>query len=84
MSKAIVCIAESQEQAKAILNELMSAGFSRNDISVIDVSDLVPDKMVKTGKVRGQRPGATAGTRPTRASQKIFVPAENGKDRLSK
>jgi hypothetical protein len=74
MSKAVVCIAESQAQAKAILNELMSAGFSRNDISVIDVSDLVPDKMVKTGKVCGQRQRAIAGTRAHQSVAEDFRP----------
>jgi hypothetical protein len=39
MSKAVFCIANSEAQAEAIVNQLKLAGFSSNDISV-----LLPDK----------------------------------------
>ena len=39
MSKAIFCIATSEDQAEKIVNQLKEAGFSYNDISV-----LFPDK----------------------------------------
>ena len=55
MSKAVVCIAESEAQAEAILNELRSAGFSTNDISIIDVFDLLPDKIETQDKMRWRK-----------------------------
>ena len=39
MAKAIFCLARSEAQALAIVDELKAAGFSHNDISV-----LFPDK----------------------------------------
>jgi hypothetical protein len=39
MAKAVFCIAQSETQAEAIVNQLKNAGFSNNDISV-----LFPDK----------------------------------------
>ena len=70
MSKAVVCIAESQEQAKAILNELMSAGFSRNDVSVIEVFDLCPRQNGDNRKNATPKAEAVPGMRSTRASHK--------------
>ena len=39
MAKAVFCIAKSEEQATAIVNQLKEAGFSNNDVSV-----LLPDR----------------------------------------
>jgi hypothetical protein len=39
MAKAVVCTARSEEQAARIVDDLRSAGFSNNDVSV-----LLPDK----------------------------------------
>src|SRR6202022_1382874 len=39
MAKAVFCIAQSEEQAVRIVNQLKSAGFSNNDVSV-----LLPDR----------------------------------------
>jgi hypothetical protein len=39
MSKAVFCIAQNSGQAEGIVNGLIAAGFSNNDISV-----LFPDK----------------------------------------
>jgi hypothetical protein len=39
MAKAVVCIANSEEKAARIVDDLRSAGFSSNDVSV-----LLPDK----------------------------------------
>jgi hypothetical protein len=39
MSKAVFCIAQSEEQAVRIVDRLKSAGFSNNDVSV-----LLPDR----------------------------------------
>ena len=39
MTKAVFCIAQNLEQAESIVNNLHTAGFSTNDISV-----LFPDK----------------------------------------
>jgi len=39
MTKAVFCIAQNIDQAEIIVNDLMTAGFSTNDISV-----LFPDK----------------------------------------
>jgi hypothetical protein len=39
MTKAVFCIAQNTDQAESIVNELKTAGFSNNDISV-----LFPDK----------------------------------------
>lgn len=60
MSKAVFCIANSEFQAEAIVNELKLAGFSNNDISV-----LFPDKTGSMDFAHEQHTkapeGATAG-----------------------
>lgn len=60
MSKAAFCIANSEFQAEAIVNELKLAGFSSNDISV-----LFPDKTGSMDFAHEQHTkapeGATAG-----------------------
>ena len=35
MAKAVVCIVNSEEKAAKIVNDLRSAGFSSNDVSVL-------------------------------------------------
>jgi hypothetical protein len=47
VSKAVVCVAESESQVEAIVSSLRTGGFSHNDISVIEVCELFPEMETK-------------------------------------
>jgi hypothetical protein len=64
MSKAVFCIAQTQSQAEQIVNELRTAGFSNNDVSVLfpdkrTTKDFAHDKATKAPE--GAAAGAGAG-----------------------